>query len=93
MPPKIANNRDQMAMEAARRRQLEGNTDFQMLGEPIQKLLLRVSNDVSSTRLERLTKVSVRLLAQVFDMLSVEEDPDTILAWLDNELEKNDAAA
>lgn len=47
-----------------------------------------MTHDVTDAQMKKLSKVSVRLLATVFDMLSVEEDPDKILEWIDNELER-----
>ena len=73
------------AEEAKNRRSLQGNTLFKDLGEPIQRLLLQISKDISDKELELFSKVSVRMLAKVYDMLSVEEDPEKILSWLRRE--------
>jgi hypothetical protein len=83
-------SRESRAAEAERRRKLEGNTHFADLGEPIQKLLLQISKDISESEIQKFTKVTVRQLAKVFDMLALEEDPDKILAWLRREIDKND---
>ena len=81
-------NRDTRLKEAERRRSLEVNTQFQNLGEPIQKLLLQLAQDVSSEEIQMFSKVTVRQLAKVYDMLNLEEDPEKILAWLRREAMK-----
>lgn len=82
----VANdNRDTRLAEAERRRSLEGNNLFANLGDPIKKLLMQVNKDVSNEDLSLYSKISVRQLAKVFDMLALEEDPDKILAWLHRE--------
>ena len=90
MPIK-SDSRQDRAEEAERRRKLEGNTLFSDLGEPIQKLLMQVAKDITDAELKSFSKVTVRQLAKVFDMLAVEEDPDKILAWLKREMNKNSA--
>jgi hypothetical protein len=83
--PRASDTRESRAAEAERRRGLEGNTMFENLGEPIQRLLLSVSKDVSSEDMKLLSKVTVRQLAKVFDMLALEEDPEKILVWIRKE--------
>ena len=78
-------NRETQEAEAQRRRTLEGNTLFCNLGEPIQKLLMQVHKDLSNDDLKLLSRITVRQLAKVFDMLSLGEDPDKILFWLQRE--------
>ena len=83
---RIANdNKETRLDDAERRRSLEGNTLFCNLGEPIQKLLVQLAKDVSDAELELFSKVTVRQLAKVYDMLALEEDPEKILAWLKRE--------
>mgnify|MGYP001591582405 FL=1 len=82
-------SREARIRDAERRRQLEGNTLFCNLGEPIQKLLMQVQNDVSQAEMQLLSKITVRQLAKVYDMLALEEDPEKILAWLKREARKN----
>jgi hypothetical protein len=48
-------------------------------------LLMQVSKDVSNEDLTLYSKITVRQLAKVFDMLALEEDPEKILAWLHRE--------
>lgn len=74
--------------EAERRRNLEGNILYQDLGEPIQKLLQAVSMSITNEELALLSKVSVRLLTKVFNMLNAQEDPDKILSWLREEAKR-----
>lgn len=78
----MADNAALRKRDAESRRNLEGNVLFQDLGEPIQKLLQAVTKDITNEELQLFTKVSVRLLTKVFNMLSAQEDPDKILAWL-----------
>lgn len=75
-------NKDARAEEAQARRNLEGNTTFEHLGKPIQKLLQQVTKGVTDQQLQLFSKVTVKQLAKVFDMLGQEEDPDKILMWL-----------
>ena len=74
--------------EADRRRSLEGNILYQDLGEPIQKLLQAVSMSITNEELALFSKISVRLLAKVFNMLNAQEDPDKILSWLREEAKR-----
>ena len=78
-------NREAQIDDAQRRRNLEGNNLFCNLGEPIQKLLMQVHKNISNDELKILSKITVRQLAKVFDMLSLGEDPDKILFWLQRE--------
>ena len=82
----MADYKARMKQEAESRRNLEGNTLFEDLGEPIQKLLQAVSKDITNEELQLFSKISVRLLAKVYDMLSSQEDPDKILAWLQQQV-------
>jgi hypothetical protein len=78
------------AKQSAKRRVLEKKfpVEFAKQGELVQKLLVLVTTEITSCTFERLNHVGVRQLAQVFDMLSVEEDPDKVLAWLLVECDK-----
>ncbi|RNF01518.1 putative Unc104-like kinesin [Trypanosoma rangeli] len=55
------------------------------LGEPIRRLLLQMQRNLTDEELDVFTKVRVRQLAKVYDMLALEEDPERILAWLKKE--------
>lgn len=68
--------------EADARRDLTTNIYFQDLGKPIQDLLLQISKDVSDADLQLLSKIGVKQLAKIFDMLGQGEDPEKILLWL-----------
>ncbi|CUI15184.1 inositol 5-phosphatase 1, putative [Bodo saltans] len=82
----VANdNRETRQADAEKRRALDGNTLFENLGEPIKRLLMQVNKDVSNEDLSLYSKITVRQLAKVFDMLALEEDPEKILAWLHRE--------
>eukprot|EP00760_Papus_ankaliazontas_P020093 PhM_4_TR18100/c2_g1_i1/m.57096 len=72
-----------------RRQALESNIAFQDLGEPIQKLLLLLNAEVSEEDLSLLSKITVRQLAKVFDMLGSGEDPEKIMAWLRRTARRN----
>ncbi|CUI15100.1 inositol 5-phosphatase 1, putative [Bodo saltans] len=74
---------------SSQQQQLEGNTLFEHLGEPMKRLLLQVHRDISDNDLTMYSKISVRQMAKVFDMLSLEEDPDKILAWLHREASRD----
>eukprot|EP00754_Rhynchopus_humris_P044919 Rhum_TRINITY_DN4479_c0_g1::Rhum_TRINITY_DN4479_c0_g1_i1::g.14541::m.14541 len=83
---------EDMKGDAAARRALSGQTMFEDLGEPIQKLLLEVEKEgkaVDEKTLELLTHVTVKQLAKIFEMLGQGEDPETILAWLKRRARKN----
>jgi hypothetical protein len=62
---------------------------FQNLGKPIQDLLFLLNSEVSDDDLNLLSKITVRQLAKVFDMMSSGEDPEKILAWLRRTAKRN----
>eukprot|EP00759_Apiculatamorpha_spiralis_P046096 PhF_6_TR42696/c1_g2_i1/m.64460 len=80
---------DEIKSNEVRRQALESNITFQNLGEPIQKLLFLLNAEVSEDDLSLLSKITVRQLAKVFDMMSSGEDPDKILAWLKRTAKRN----
>lgn len=84
----MADTRARLKEDAERRRNLEGNVLFQDLGEPIQKLLQAVTKEITNEEMQLLSKVSVRLLTKVFNMMNAQEDPDKILAWLHQEAKR-----
>jgi hypothetical protein len=53
---------------------------FASLGEPIQRLLRSIAADVTSDDLHLFSRISVRLLATVYDMLAAGEDAHSVLA-------------
>eukprot|EP00759_Apiculatamorpha_spiralis_P022406 PhF_6_TR26640/c0_g1_i1/m.38594 len=63
------------------------------LGQPVQDLIHLIGEDlVSEADLDALTKISVKQLAKVYEMLSDGEDAAKILAWLRRVLNKVDDA-
>jgi hypothetical protein len=53
---------------------------FANLGAPIQRLLRSIATDVTSDDLHLFSRISVRLLATVYDMLAAGEDARSVLA-------------
>lgn len=71
--------------EAEARRKLEGNTLFDDLGDPIKQVLLASAGDGKKhddETLKKLSKVSVKQLAKVYEMLGKGDDPEMIIMFL-----------
>eukprot|EP01062_Namystynia_karyoxenos_P030913 TRINITY_DN22995_c0_g1_i1.p1 TRINITY_DN22995_c0_g1~~TRINITY_DN22995_c0_g1_i1.p1 ORF type:complete len:421 (+),score=153.23 TRINITY_DN22995_c0_g1_i1:82-1263(+) len=74
-----------MADSRKRGHSISKDPRFADLGEPIQKLLLKLAeggDGVDDETVAMLTHVGVRQLAKVYEMLGQGADPETILAWL-----------